>query len=147
MVSIYSDNRDCTGYHRPFPQAARTFLRRIHNMLKAMPNPAEVQWVPAHVGIKGNERADELAKRATGWRAPPLEEPVNLPMELHSHGSTLRAAATKAMDDWIKNWKRSPHGAYLRWLQPTPVGHKAPGEIRQHNHKDAWHGHTPDAHR
>jgi hypothetical protein len=99
-------------------------------------------------GQRASRRASEKSDRLAC--SPPkqiLEEPVNLPMELHSHGSTLRAAATKAMDDWIKDWKRSPHGAYFRWLQPMPVGHKAPGEIRQHSHKDAWHGHTPDAHR
>jgi hypothetical protein len=39
----------------------------IENMKREGIEP-EFRWVPAHIRIEGNERADKAAKEATGWR-------------------------------------------------------------------------------
>jgi hypothetical protein len=35
--------------------------------------------VPAHIGIEGNEKADQLAKQATGWREQGQPKPPATP--------------------------------------------------------------------
>ena len=39
-------------------------LRRVFAEYQALGYEVEVRWVPAHVGIVGNERADKLAAAA-----------------------------------------------------------------------------------
>lgn len=46
-------------------------MHSIHN-LKLRGFGVELHWVPAHVGIDGNEAAYKSAKEATGWRLEKL---------------------------------------------------------------------------
>ncbi len=57
-------------------------------------------WVPAHVGVQGNERADELAKTAAG----PLR-PRPTPVYFRDYFSAVRAALYKS---WQEEWDLQP---------------------------------------
>ena len=50
---------------RTHPGLAMALKLRIRHF----PVPVVVDWVPAHVGIDSNERADELADRGARWSA------------------------------------------------------------------------------
>ena len=42
-------------------------VRRVYNALRGLPTRVHITfiWTPAHVGVKGNEKADTLAKAET----------------------------------------------------------------------------------
>ena len=71
-VTMFTDNQaairsssNLTG------QSGQQILRYIVNSidnLRRKDIEVELHWVPAHLDIEGNERADAAAKQATGWR-------------------------------------------------------------------------------
>jgi hypothetical protein len=91
----------------------------------------ELHWVPAHIGIDGNESADIAAKQATGWRpkknkrgklveydSKHTAKPAMLARPLkNAQKSTLAKDAHK---QWTKHWKENDKGRGLYALQPTP---------------------------
>ncbi|EJD34284.1 hypothetical protein AURDEDRAFT_37261, partial [Auricularia subglabra TFB-10046 SS5] len=49
----------------PSQEFSITFCERAHDFLAAdASHEVTVSWVPSHIGIRGNERADQLAKQA-----------------------------------------------------------------------------------
>ena len=44
------------------------WIVRLIDGLRRQNIEVELHWVPAHIGIEGNEKADIAAKQATGWR-------------------------------------------------------------------------------
>ena len=59
----------------------------------------EILWVPGHMGIEGNNRADELAKEATELK--PATETTTI-AKLHWQ------LCTKLKSEWTIDWVRKP---------------------------------------
>ena len=59
----------------------------------------EVSWVPGHMGIEGNERADEIAKGAT--ELEPATETTTI-AKLH------RQLRDKLKAEWVGEWAKKP---------------------------------------
>jgi ribonuclease HI len=82
-----------------------------------------VRWIPAHVGIPGNEAADQAAKEATGWREDGRsQQPADPPPQLYPLRTTLRRwCKTQADRAWISAWWEEKKGRATYRHTPTPT--------------------------
>ena len=76
-----------------FAETATTFLGEKRQAT------IEVSWVPGHMGIEGNDRADELAKEATDLK--PAIETTTI-AKLH------RQLRERLKTEWISEWANKP---------------------------------------
>ena len=86
-----------------------------------------IEWTPGHAKIRGNERADTLA-RATAEGACSLLN--NLPRILLQRLPTSIAALKanrqwKLVPTWAEKWKASPRHTKMSHIDPTLPSHKA----------------------
>jgi ribonuclease HI len=99
-LTIFTDNQaSILSSARPGKQSGQIVLRKIHWLVSVLHKRGceiTLRWIPAHVGVPGNETADWLAKTATGWKAkkrrktpPPLPLPVVDPQRVMRAASTL----------------------------------------------------------
>ena len=69
-------------------------------------NQVTIRWVPAHIKVEGNEKADAYAKAAAARTAPCCDEET--PTELRDEASlsymtrTATEARSRASEEWIK---------------------------------------------
>ena len=99
-VAIYT----CSN---PRNKSAQTYVKRIINALNGLRETggdAELQWIPSHENVAGNEHVDLLAKMATGWR--PEDKDRNTirakPAPVLPRLVQLRSAITRQIKQHIK---------------------------------------------
>lgn len=71
-----------------------------------------VVWVPSHVGIFGNEKADRQALIGSEREAVDLE--IGLELEDAYHMVDKYVAT-----EWQTSWETAPHGSFYRQIEPT----------------------------
>ena len=73
----------------------------MHNLIRRHNVRLVLQWIPAHTGKPGNERADELAKR--GANLPQLEVPV-------AYNTSCQMIRSNLKEDWLNTWATGTTG-------------------------------------
>jgi hypothetical protein len=95
-------------------------LQNITELLSGITRAALPRYlVPGHVGVKGNEKADEEAKKA----AQGLSKPTTHIRSIVSHPLRLSKAAidfTASIRTMAANdWKSSPYGGFTKKIDPN----------------------------
>ena len=127
-IEIYTDNQSALKTLRSPRQASGQYLvRQIVGALdswqvKYPGRSVQLHWIPAHVGVPGNEAADYAAKEATGWSEHGPGHGERAPTLDHLGPTVTRSAVERwirgrTRDGWAQEWEKSSHGAALRqWL-------------------------------
>ncbi|KAJ3516558.1 hypothetical protein NMY22_g14182 [Coprinellus aureogranulatus] len=83
---------------------AHSFYRLATRFLDAnKENKISVRWCPSHCGVRGNERADRLAKQATSLPSYTTTTRTN----------AIRRAKLAAQKEWAKEWRSSPQQGWF----------------------------------
>ena len=91
-------------------------------LLRRMEVSVRISWVKAHVGIEGNERADQLAKSCWTNDAEPVD--LDAPFSFAKRHTRL-TERTK----WNDDWKKSENGAWTRRIFPTIEHRRKAGKL------------------
>ena len=117
----------------PSAQSGQQILRFIVDAidhLREQHIEVEIRWIPAHIGVRGNELADRAAKEATGWRKVKRRNGKSIEIDT-SHTSPspnlphLRSAvrvslAEKLFAEWEDDWHKETRGRTLFKIAPKP---------------------------
>jgi ribonuclease HI len=138
-ATIFTDNQSALRtVHRPGNTSGQYILRKVLLLLRkltALGMEVDFRWIPAHMGVPGNEAADQAAKQAgelgsrTGHMAPPerrqdQNRSRNRDQDTHRGIRTLLTTAKRVIneavqDDWDTIWKQGKHG---RIFHPLDIG-------------------------
>jgi len=87
-------------------------IEEMHDGLVKQGKNVTVVWIPAHCDIRGNEKADALAKQGLEKKAS--RSPLLGKTEITSHIKTLVRDKL-----WEERWKNASTGSYFRNLVPS----------------------------
>jgi ribonuclease HI len=71
-----------------------------------------IVWVPSHIGIFGNEKADRLA--LIGSQRDTVELDIGFELDDAYH-----MVDRYVVSEWQTSWNNAPHGAFYRQIEPT----------------------------
>lgn len=134
-IIVYTDNqaaaRVVNGKDSPTSREDVLFIRKLQREWKLRNRLSHLQagqitatWIPSHAGVRGNELADRLAKRAA------QEVPFNQFNEILSHAAVKQILAKKKAEMEKEWWLRHCPTSYkLLRIELKPPG-KSPDELR-----------------
>lgn len=111
-IIIFTDNQAAIqSVANPKHKSGQFALKWILDKARQLDTSITIHWIPAHVGVPGNEAADVRAKEAARigttrarWNRP------HFPQLL----SSLKSKARKeAINEWTTLWRNHPHGRTL----------------------------------
>ena len=85
--------------------------RNIDHIMKRHKTEVYLQWIPSHIGIKGNEIADQLAKQ--GASLPQPETPVN-------YETVSRMIKGNLHEEWLNGWAMGNTGRVVYQYMNAP---------------------------
>ena len=103
-ISLYTDSQ---AFLRSIMKCAngpsRYLVEAFHTAANKLPNLLQLKWISGHSEVKGNERADELAKSATqGLFSPPTDLPPLLCQPLPCSATAEKQAYTSELNSmWL----------------------------------------------
>ena len=124
---IFTDNQAAiTSSCAPLRQSGQYILRKIVEAMNTHRTKSHLHlhWVPAHIGIPGNELADLAAKEATGWRQNgERQAPAPTPPDLYLLASAVKADIRREKQGrWAREWnEENVRAAETRRLAPMPT--------------------------
>ena len=109
---IYSDSRSAVEALRNYthPNPLVTEIKLAFNTLNTKGIDVQLCWIPAHVGVDGNEKADQAAKHA-----------ISLPRILFNIPITdyITSLKSYAWNVWQNTWDEVPNTNKLKHLKLT----------------------------
>jgi len=89
----------------------KSLLLKINTFLETYAVNLNLQWIPGHHNIPGNERADELAKQEASNEQP------NIPASLNTAKQIIRA---NKKEEWLNGWAMGSTGRCVFTHMPSP---------------------------
>ncbi|KAF0773969.1 putative RNA-directed DNA polymerase from transposon BS [Aphis craccivora] len=89
------------------PIQKKELIQHIQKLISDIYTPTCLMWVPSHIGISGNEKADTSAYEATS-------SPLSIQINTSSSSETFCIIHQKLMDEWQHFWENVPLSNKLR---------------------------------
>ena len=111
-IMIYSDSLSALSSLRQFyhkDPLIRLIVLHLHE-LTSTGRSIEFCWIPGHVGLRGNERADQLAKSSRRGADTDL---------LKRFSDLFPAIRSQLTEAWQQSWSAVSQSLHLRSIKPT----------------------------
>ena len=111
-IVIFCDSRsalDAIAQFAPRNRLLQNIQLKLHELITSG-YKIEICWIPAHVGIQGNEKADQAAKEACMLDVSINQIPVR---------DWISSVKTLVFQDWQSKWEAQPLSNKLRNIKPT----------------------------
>ncbi|KAI9035835.1 ribonuclease H family protein [Aspergillus affinis] len=124
-ITVFSDSQAAIqAVRNPGQPSGQYALRAIYGRIRALRSEglkdAELRWIPAHIGVEGNEKADKAAKETTirGVKLSsvrPRDRPI-----IRLAAAAKRDVRQRLRTEWTKQWERQKVGRPTRRLLSKP---------------------------